>query len=501
MEVQEGDEEKLFMLIAKDAASVICCRVSPSQKSKVVLMMKRFYPSAVTLAIGDGGNDVPMIMEAHIGVGIYGEEGMRAVQSSDYAIGEFQFLRSLLLYHGRTNYIRNAECVTYFFYKNFSFTLLQFIYGFYCNFTGQTIVDDWFISCYNLLFTSLPLGARALLDHDVKPSDGRICDQMLPFLYEENRENPIFTVPKFFLHLLRGAIHCIINFFFIAYLYKEDSVNDDGQMGGLWFLSVNFFTSVLLVVTIDLLIFTRYHTWINFVIMLVITFIAYIIFVICAHHATMFNSVGTMAVAFGSPRLWMSLIFVCGTCALIDYFILGFDFIFRTTLGKILQRLYSQRGELNDEKNLPKCICDRINKYKAFEQQKVEHENDFNKIPQNSKLTNDITQVTNNPFPEDSEYLPVTDLKNNNAFNQPEYNRIIDIKKNNNFNLNNINDNNYDTNNVLENPQFMNEMTNSNMNINNNTNNNLLNENYIPYNFDILPDYQRPSLGNNNNFY
>ena len=501
MEVQEGDEEKLFMLIAKDAASVICCRVSPSQKSKVVLMMKRFYPSAVTLAIGDGGNDVPMIMEAHIGVGIYGEEGMRAVQSSDYAIGEFQFLRSLLLYHGRTNYIRNAECVTYFFYKNFSFTLLQFIYGFYCNFTGQTIVDDWFISCYNLLFTSLPLGARALLDHDVKPSDGRICDQMLPFLYEENRENPIFTVPKFFLHLLRGAIHCIINFFFIAYLYKEDSVNDDGQMGGLWFLSVNFFTSVLLVVTIDLLIFTRYHTWINFVIMLVITFIAYIIFVICAHHATMFNSVGTMAVAFGSPRLWMSLIFVCGTCALIDYFILGFDFIFRTTLGKILQRLYSQRGVLNDEKNLPKCICDRINKYKAFEQQKVEHENDFNKIPQNSKLTNDITQVTNNPFPEDSEYLPVTDLKNNNAFNQPEYNRIIDIKKNNNFNLNNINDNNYDTNNVLENPQFMNEMTNSNMNINNNTNNNLLNENYIPYNFDILPDYQRPSLGNNNNFY
>ena len=95
MIIDESDEEKLFMIIAKDASSVICCRVSPSQKSKVVLMMKRFYPNAVTLAIGDGGNDVPMIMEAHIGVGIYGEEGMRAVQSSDYAIGEFQFLRSL----------------------------------------------------------------------------------------------------------------------------------------------------------------------------------------------------------------------------------------------------------------------------------------------------------------------------------------------------------------------------------------------------------------------
>ena len=358
MEVDEGDDEKLFMMIAKDAASVICCRVSPSQKSKVVLMMKRFYPNAVTLAIGDGGNDVPMIMEAHIGVGIYGEEGMRAVQSSDYAIGEFQFLRSLLLYHGRTNYIRNAECVTYFFYKNFAFTLCQFLYGFYCNFTGQTIVDDWFISCYNLLFTSLPLGARALLDHDIKPSDGTVYNQMLPFLYLENRERPIFTMPKFFLHLLKGACHCMINFFFVIYLYKEDSVNSDGQMGGIWFLSVNLFTNVLMVVTIDLLIFTKYHTWLNFVVMLVITFISYIIFIICVHHSRFFNSVGTMVVAFSSPRFWTSLIYSMITCGLIDFFILGFDFIFFPTLGKVLQKIISQRGNLNDENNLPRCIWD-----------------------------------------------------------------------------------------------------------------------------------------------
>ena len=499
MEINEGDDEKLFMIIAKDASSVICCRVSPSQKSKVVLMMKRFYPSAVTLAIGDGGNDVPMIMEAHIGVGIYGEEGMRAVQSSDYAIGEFQFLRSLLLYHGRTNYIRNAECVSYFFYKNFSFTLAQFIYGFYCNFTGQTIVDDWFISCYNLLFTSLPLGARALLDHDVKPSDGTICDRMLPFLYAENRERPIFTIPKFFLHLLKGTIHCVINFFFIAYLIKNDSVNDNGQMGGLWFLSVSLFTSVLVVVTIDLMIFTRYHTWINFTILLVITFIAYIIFVICAHHALMFKSVGTMAVAFGSPRLWMGLIFVCGTCALIDYFILGFDFIFRPTLGKILQRLYSQRGVLNDERELPKCICDRINKYKTFEQQKYEQENEAHKIPQNTQNIQNIqnNQIPDYMFPHDSEYLPVTDLKKN--IEKPQINNNIIGNNNNNFNLGNIKDIKYEGDNNLSNQQFINETTNSNMNINiNNNNNNLFNNSSGRDDLDIFPNYPRPSLGNNN---
>lgn len=148
-------------------------------------MMKNYYPNSRTLAIGDGGNDVSMIMEAHIGVGIYGEEGMRAVQSSDYAIGEFRFLHSLLFFHGRTNYLRNAECILYFFYKNFVFTILQFFFGFYCNFTGQTIIDDWYITLFNLLFTSLPLGARALLDQDVKPDDNEVVYLMLPFLYLE----------------------------------------------------------------------------------------------------------------------------------------------------------------------------------------------------------------------------------------------------------------------------------------------------------------------------
>ena len=198
--------QNIFLNIAKDAVSVICCRVSPLQKSQVVKMMKTFQPKAKTLSIGDGGNDVSMIMEAHIGVGIYGEEGMRAVQSGDYAIGEFKILHRLLLFHGRTNYIRNSELVQYFFYKNFVFTMIQFIYAFYNNFSGQTIIDDWFITLYNLLFTSLPLGARACIDFDVKPEDGKVVSKMLPFLYLEQQYHPIFTVLNFGLNLLLGTI-------------------------------------------------------------------------------------------------------------------------------------------------------------------------------------------------------------------------------------------------------------------------------------------------------
>jgi P-type E1-E2 ATPase len=115
--------KKYFIKIAKSCEAVICCRVSPSQKADVVRLIKSDDELAITLAIGDGANDVSMIMEAHIGVGLYGNEGMRAVQSGDFALAEFRFLWRLLLVHGRWNYLRNAELILYFFYKNIVFTL------------------------------------------------------------------------------------------------------------------------------------------------------------------------------------------------------------------------------------------------------------------------------------------------------------------------------------------------------------------------------------------
>jgi len=102
----------------------------------VVRLIKNDDPTAVTLAIGDGANDVSMILEAHIGVGLYGNEGMRAVQASDFALGEFKFLWRLILVHGRLNYLRNAELVLYFFYKNLVFTMPQFYYCFLNGFSA-----------------------------------------------------------------------------------------------------------------------------------------------------------------------------------------------------------------------------------------------------------------------------------------------------------------------------------------------------------------------------
>ena len=391
--INESEEmQSIFLNIAKDAVAVICCRVSPLQKSQVVKMMKTFKPKAVTLAIGDGGNDVSMIMEAHIGVGIYGEEGMRAVQSSDYAIGEFRILHRILCFHGRTNYIRNSECVEYFFYKNFVFTLVQFCYGFLNNFSGQTIIDDWFITLFNLVFTSIPLGARALLDFDVKPDDGIIIKKMLPWLYSETRDNPIFTIFNFILVLIKGLIHCLINYFWIIYSIEKYAVNNDGDVESLWLISVNLFTNIIVIVSLDLFVYTRYHTWINIVIMIFFTFCLYIAFLFMVHHVKIFKSVASMKVSFTSGIVWVDIIFICGACYLIDMGIKTFNFTFIPTIAGTLQRIVCERGSCDNETDLPKSIIDKLKIYdnnENDEENENEEENNENKLTINMNNNED----------------------------------------------------------------------------------------------------------------
>ncbi|XP_061482928.1 phospholipid-transporting ATPase VA isoform X2 [Rhineura floridana] len=114
--LDKGLEEK-FLLLARRCRSVLCCRSTPIQKGMVVKLV-RDKLRTMTLAIGDGANDVSMIQVADIGVGISGPEGMQAVMASDFAIPKFRHLEKLLLVHGHWCYSRLANMVLYFFYKN-----------------------------------------------------------------------------------------------------------------------------------------------------------------------------------------------------------------------------------------------------------------------------------------------------------------------------------------------------------------------------------------------
>ncbi len=218
-----GLQEK-FVLLCKQCRSVLCCRVSPAQKAEVVKMVQSTL-DAMTLAIGDGANDVAMIQAADVGVGIAGEEGRQAVMSSDFAIAQFKFLTRLVLVHGRWSYKRLAEMIPLFFYKNFVFTISLFWYSVYNDFDGSYLFEYTYLMLYNLFFTSLPVIFLGVLDQDVSDS----VSLLVPQLYKTGILRKEWTQPKFWCYMLDGLYQSVISFFFPYLMYTSGRfVRGDG---------------------------------------------------------------------------------------------------------------------------------------------------------------------------------------------------------------------------------------------------------------------------------
>ncbi|VAH31578.1 unnamed protein product [Triticum turgidum subsp. durum] len=121
---------------------------------------------SLTLAIGDGGNDVRMIQEANIGVGISGREGLQAARAADYSIGKFKFLRRLILVHGRYSYNRTAFISQYSFYKSLLICFIQILFSFSSGLSGTSIFNSISLMAYNVFYTSLPV-MTIIFDKDI----------------------------------------------------------------------------------------------------------------------------------------------------------------------------------------------------------------------------------------------------------------------------------------------------------------------------------------------
>jgi len=107
-----------FCKVIEEIDLVIASRVTPGQKAELVKIVKENVKNSRTLAIGDGANDVNMIITADVGVAIYGQEGIQASRVADYSISEFQHLGPLIIHFGADMYRRNSDYSLYHFYKN-----------------------------------------------------------------------------------------------------------------------------------------------------------------------------------------------------------------------------------------------------------------------------------------------------------------------------------------------------------------------------------------------
>ncbi|XP_070072783.1 phospholipid-transporting ATPase ID isoform X4 [Drosophila takahashii] len=252
--------ENKFLDIASQCKAVICCRVTPLQKALVVELIKR-AKNAVTLAIGDGANDVSMIKAAHIGVGISGQEGLQAVLSSDYSIAQFRYLERLLLVHGRWSYYRMCKFLRYFFYKNFAFTLCHCWYSLFCGFSAQTVFDPMFISVYNLFYTSLPVLALGVFEQDV--SDKNSLE--FPRLYTPGLKSELFNIREFIYSVLHGAFTSLV-LFLIPYGVYKDGVSENGFIVSDH-MTLGAVVATILIVdnTAQISLYTSYWTVVNHV--------------------------------------------------------------------------------------------------------------------------------------------------------------------------------------------------------------------------------------------
>lgn len=242
---------KQFLELTAWCQAVICCRATPLQKSEVVKLVRN-HLHVMTLAIGDGANDVSMIQVADIGIGVSGQEGMQAVMASDFAISQFRHLSKLLLVHGHWCYTRLSNMILYFFYKNVAYVNLLFWYQFFCGFSGTSMTDYWVLIFFNLLFTSVPPIIYGVLEKDVSAE----TLLQLPELYQSGQRSEEYLPLTFWITLLDAFYQSLVCFFVPYFTYQGSDID-------IFTFGNPLNTAALLIILLHLVIESKSLTWIH----------------------------------------------------------------------------------------------------------------------------------------------------------------------------------------------------------------------------------------------
>lgn len=247
------------------ARSVVVYRSSPAQKAEVVTFMKRYTSGKVTLAIGDGANDVNMIQSADLGFGLMGKEGNQAAAFADYAIPRYKDLRRALFWHGRGYGWRIQYFTIMVLVKSIMNAVAKFGVQFTNGASGIQPVDNILIVGFNILMTNWYVLHYSVFDQEVSFKDYGTLEKekKLPFtmsaLYAYTRE---FINRKRFLKLIFWVdIYSIVAGVFIWIVWDQCEraylINSDGQVFGLYSYGVFLTMCVVISHHFQVLINTR----------------------------------------------------------------------------------------------------------------------------------------------------------------------------------------------------------------------------------------------------
>ena len=238
----DPETNELLLDLSTRCETVICCRVSPLQKAQIVRLIKDNL-GVMCLAIGDGANDVSMIQAADVGIGISGEEGLQAVNSSDYAIAQFRFLKRLLFVHGHWSYFRNSSMILNFFYKNIVGIGVLFWYMIFCGWSTTYVFSYTYLLFWNVFWTLCPVIAIGLFDRNMD-ADTLMA---LPELYRFGRQQKYFGLWKFVYYVMEGWYQSAVVYFFIMYTYVTTTTRTDGYDVYIYEMSTTMAVSAVMV--------------------------------------------------------------------------------------------------------------------------------------------------------------------------------------------------------------------------------------------------------------
>lgn len=248
---------QLFRDLAIQCHAVLCCRLSPLQKCEVVKLMKTEKSKPICASIGDGANDVSMIQEAHVGIGIVGKEGRQAARCSDYAIAKFSMIKKMLLVHGHYFSDRLSIMVLYFFYKNFVFMAIQLAFQSASMYSTQSIYDSIFLTLYNTIYTAVPVLILALTEK-AHPEERLLTK---PLLYLETASNRKFKWHYFNQWMALAMYHSVIIYCFTFYLWDFNAaLLPIPQTAPLFSFGTCLIQLVVVVVSLKLLLKAKYKT-------------------------------------------------------------------------------------------------------------------------------------------------------------------------------------------------------------------------------------------------
>jgi len=187
-----------------------------------------------------------MIQAADVGVGISGEEGLQAVNSSDYAIAQFRFLKKLLLVHGHWSYARNGIMIVNFFYKNIVCISVLWWFQIYCGWSSSYAFSYTYLLFWNSFWTIAPVLGIGLFDRIV---DADVL-MAFPELYRYGRERTWFSMKSFVIYMLDGVVQSVPLYFIVTYAYFTTTSRTDGYSIELYEYSTTMVFATVIAVSI-----------------------------------------------------------------------------------------------------------------------------------------------------------------------------------------------------------------------------------------------------------